>query len=771
MLRLSFILVAALAPIGRGVAQETAAPPSRPESMLPIGTLVYVGTDDLEALVKRTAASPMGKILAEQEVKDFLAKPLAQARKAIDEGVAMAKQQPQLAGVDLDLDKILAGAYGRAFLAITHFEFGLKENALDPNAIDVGLVIGLEPKAGAVDVLKLVRQVVGQLLASAGPEAPKFESIEANGVTYERLKNPHGSGALCFASFGGMTVMSLSEKAIAGMAANVKAPAGSLTSDPEFTRCVAAVGAPSGGDLVLYAQIGRLLDKVAHLALAGMALHGENEAAPIVAKLLELSKITTIGPSYATAQWRDGTAVTLAYSEVDPSVGGLCALAAKRPVDLGLIKRVPKDALSFSIGSFDLAPVWDTIFGALKEGAPKIHEAAMEKVHEFETMVAGADAQGNPNWDVRRDLLGVLGGRMMSISTPGAGSALGPGADHVFWIETSNPQTLEKSLGYLFALPGQLSGTPINFKEQVYGDAKLEVLDAMSLGPLAMMAGSMQLTWCIQGGRFWFATTTKAMKKALDAEKPPQPDPATGAPPPPREDITAKADFAKRWVAPPKDAVVTAVSYSDTATNFENSYQGLVGLIPMLQMGLQQQGMKDLPFDISLLPTGETIAQHLFGTVEVSYRVGERAHMSQIRGPFGPEMALAVGGLVAAGAGMIAYQQAEKSTTPVERTHKTAKGATDSDPVKQARHDLADISASITVYIITNMKPPEALEDLTKPAADYPKGYTNGQPIPKDPWGHAYAYTTDGKDNYKLWSFGPNGVDDHGEGDDIVAGH
>jgi hypothetical protein len=500
--------------------------------------------------------------------------------------------------------------------------------------------------------------------------------------------------------------------------------------------------------------------------MAGMGANGDNEAAPIIAKMLDLSKIAAIGPTYATAQWRDGTSVGLSYSEVDPNAGGLCALAAKQPVDVNLIKLVPKDALSFSIGSADLAPIWDTIFGALKEGAPAIHEMAMQKVHAFETTVAGADAQGNPNWDIRRDLLGVIGGHMMSVSTPGAGSMMGPGADSVFWIETSNPQTLEKSLGYLFAIPGQMLGNPINFKEQVYGDVKLKVLDAMSLGPLAMAAGSMQPTYCIHGGRFWFATTTKALKKAIDAEKPPQPDPATGAVPPPRENITAKADFAKRWVDPPKGAIVTGVSYSDTATNFENTYQSLLGLIPMMQMGLQQQGIKDLPFDVSLLPTGEAIAQHLFGTVQLSYRVGDRAHMTQSRGPFGPETVLAMGGLVAVGAGMIAYQQQHKAATDAHqrKAAKTAKG----DPVKQAQHDLADVTASITVYIITNNKPPASLDELTKPTPDYPKGYTQGQPIPVDPWGHAYAYTTDGKDNYKIWSFGPNGVDDHGTGDDVV---
>ena len=316
MLRLSFLLVAALAPLGLGVAQQTVAPSPRPESILPNGTLLFAGTDDFDTLVKRTKGSPLGKILAEQEVKDFLAKPIAEMRKAIDQGVAMAKQQPQLASLDLDVDKILAGAYGRAFLAITHFDFELKDGALDPNAIDVGLVIGLEPRAGAVDILGTIKQVVTQLLASAGPEAPKFETIDAGGVSYDRVKNPHDADALCFATLGGMTVMSLSEKSITAIAGSSKSASLALAADPDFARCVGAVGAPASGDLVLFAQLGRLADKAGHLALAAMSKDGDKETAAIFAKMLDLSKITSVGPSYVTAQWRDGTSVNLAYSEI-----------------------------------------------------------------------------------------------------------------------------------------------------------------------------------------------------------------------------------------------------------------------------------------------------------------------------------------------------------------------------------------------------------------------------------------------------------------------
>jgi len=410
--------------------------------------------------------------------------------------------------------------------------------------------------------------------------------------------------------------------------------------------------------------------------------------------------------------------------------------------------------------------VWDTVVATMKDAAPAQHDEVMGMLKAFEAQLGGADAEGNPKWSLRRDLLGVLGGRMMSMTIPSAGSLLGPGGDTVGWIETSNAEQLAKSLALVLAfVDTQLAdneGFKIKFKEQAYGDVKLQVLDTSKLGMLAMAAGSMQPSWCIHDGKFWFGTTTKSLKKALDGQKP-----ATPADPnvPPPENILAKADFAKRWVEPPAGTVVTSVEYGDTATIFENTYQQLMQVVPMLTTtGV----MKDIPIDISLLPTAEAIGQHLFGTVTVSYRVGDHGHMTQSRGPFGPEAAVVLGGVIAGVATMVAYQK-EHALTAEHAGAKRSKGGVPApvDPSQKVNTDFADLSASITVYIIANNKPPAELADLTKPATDYPKGYTQGQPLPVDPWGHAYAYSTDGKDDYKLWSLGPSGIDEKGAGDDI----
>ncbi len=729
----------------------------RPEALLPPDTLMYVGTDDFEAARAAGALGPMGRVMAEQEVKEFLEKPLAELRKAIDMGVAMAKQQPALAGVEMDIDKMMAGPYGRSFLAITHLHLPV-EAAKNPALIDIGLVVGIEPRGGT-DLVGMVKQLLTSVARTEGAETTTIDTVTVNGVAIDRIKAKDAPISLCFANLGGVSVMSLSERVIGEMAGRVAGGQPSLLASPDFARGVAGAGAAGKGDLSVYMHVGRMLGMVRNVIDMAVAAEGEvaGEPARIARAVFDALNTDAFGPMYAVSTWKDGVAVNTAYSEVDPDAKGLAALARAQPIDRGLMQLVPKDALSFSLGHFDLTGFWDMAMGALKNASPEMHQQALAGIRNAEMMVAGADEQGNPNWDVRRDLIGALAGRMMSMSIPGAGSMLGPGGDTILWIESPNPAALEKSLMHLWALPGKLADFPINWKEQMHGNAKLMVLDPMSLGPAAMMAGQLSLTWTIHDGKFWFSTSTKSLKKALDSR-------AT----PPTENITAKADFAKRFVEPPQGAILTSLSYGDTAANFENSYTQILGVLPMVMMGMQQGGMEELPMDLSLLPTAEAISKHLFGTVSMSYQVGN-GHVVVSRGPFGAETtvgAMVAGMGIAAGAGLMAQrQQVSRMGAPPAPVEE----ARPMEPADQTRADLADFSQAITVYMIEYGKPPASLAELTQPKPEYPQGFLEGAVLKNDPWGRAYAYSTDGAEKYTIWSFGANGVDDKGAGDDIVV--
>jgi len=738
------------------VAQTPDAPP-RPEQLLPPETILYVGTDDVDVLLGRGRHTPVGRILAEPEMKDFLEKPIAEFRKLVEQGVAAAKQLPALAPVDLNPEKLLAGPFGRAFLAVTHVHLPPAE-AFDPAAIDLGLVVGLEARAGAVDVLALMRSVVGALAESEGAGSVTIETVQADGLSYDRIRAGGGAPPLCFANVGGLSLFTLSERTLTAIATRARESGPSLRSDPAFVRAVAATRAPATGDVVVFVQLGRLFDLVHQGVSLGMTLEGEKKGLAIVNTIFDALRLSALGPAYATStQDENGTAVELSYTEIDPSAGGVSALFRAVPIDRGALARIPKNALSFSLSSFELAPIWDMVMMGLQLADPAIHEQVTAQIRAFELEAGGADEQGAPIWNIRRDLIGAIGGRMMSVSTPGAATMFGPGGDVVVSIETPEPARLETSLQHLFAMAGKLIGTPINFKEQMHGGAKLRVLDPMSLGPVAMVAGSLQITYSITGGRFWFATTTKALKKALDAMDAP-----------PADNITMKPDFAARYVEPPQGAIVTSLSYGDTAANFENTYTAIMGVLPMLLMGLPQSEVGELPIDMMLLPTAETISKHLFGTVSLSYQAGAHGRVSITRGPFGVETGLVIAA-GAAGAGALIGARADAARTasrppPGRRSERAPSG----DPADQARRDLAEINSAITVYVIEYGKAPATLAELVKSSPEYPEGLLGRAALPDDPWGHAYAYSTDGADGYTVWSFGPNGVDDSATGDDVV---
>jgi len=89
-----------------------------------------------------------------------------------------------------------------------------------------------------------------------------------------------------------------------------------------------------------------------------------------------------------------------------------------------------------------------------------------------------------------------------------------------------------------------------------------------------------------------------------------------------------------------------------------------------------------------------------------------------------------------------------------------------------AKADIeAHISLALDLYEMDNGVYPSDLKLLRESSdTDTWKGpYLKKEP--KDPWGNTYKYETPGKNNkqdYDLYSYGPNGGDDGGGGDDIA---
>ncbi len=94
-------------------------------------------------------------------------------------------------------------------------------------------------------------------------------------------------------------------------------------------------------------------------------------------------------------------------------------------------------------------------------------------------------------------------------------------------------------------------------------------------------------------------------------------------------------------------------------------------------------------------------------------------------------------------------------------------GKTDQAKRAAAQADIeVNIASGLDLYEVDNGSFPDNLEILLE-KKDRKGPYLKKRPI--DPWGHPYKYVHPGvHGDYDLYSFGKDGVDNNGEGDDLT---
>jgi general secretion pathway protein G len=94
-------------------------------------------------------------------------------------------------------------------------------------------------------------------------------------------------------------------------------------------------------------------------------------------------------------------------------------------------------------------------------------------------------------------------------------------------------------------------------------------------------------------------------------------------------------------------------------------------------------------------------------------------------------------------------------------------GRTEQAKRAAAKADIeANLASALDLYEIDSGSYPDSLDVLME-KKDGKGPYVKKSPI--DPWGHPYRYTYPGAHgDYYLYSFGKDGVDNNGEGDDVA---
>jgi hypothetical protein len=254
----------------------------------------------------------------------------------------------------------------------------------------------------------------------------------------------------------------------------------------------------------------------------------------------------------------------------------------------------------------------------------------------------------------------------------------------------------------------------------------------------------------------------KEIKRLQDLAAPA--DPSAAAPAETGDEPAPQAIHVARALAP---ADATAVGYMDWAQLFAGGYEG--GKAMLALMG----GRLELPFDPTLLPEAELFTQFY----EPSFywtRVGQDGVYSRGESSIGPEAALGI--LGAAGLASFIVKDAigpkpPQASSPPKAVEAPLEPAV-LEPEAQleaTRKTLRFLATRLAVYKLEAKRYPARLEDLLLPTASFPRGFLDGRELPRDSWKNAFSYsaTADGSD-YRLWSMGPDGVDQSGEGDDLV---
>lgn len=210
-------------------------------------------------------------------------------------------------------------------------------------------------------------------------------------------------------------------------------------------------------------------------------------------------------------------------------------------------------------------------------------------------------------------------------------------------------------------------------------------------------------------------------------------------------------------------AGAATVSYADWAGFVGGVYSQLKAFGPMLAGA-------GLPVDVAALPSAEVLTRH-FQPSERRVRIVDGAVQHSARSSFGPELSatplLAFGGLFSMTRAVAAQDIAVAEAAPMALP--PGEVAEDFDPAEDRTIDaLVQVSVALTLYQLDHDDAvPATLDVLTKAAANYPKGYLEGS-VPTDAWGNALVFKPNGKE-FSLYSIGANGVDEGGEGDDIVG--
>lgn|GEM_PF-2174341 len=732
---LSTLLALALVPAALPAGSDD------PAQLLPANTLIYFGSTSVQAGFEASKNTAMARILREGEVKAFLNQPLAAANQVIAAGLGMMKDetdQLQAAaaelglGADIALDETdtflslssdTAPPVGRTFVAVTHIGMPTAGAPGAPMVPEVGMAIGVE----------LIDMDMGEMLASLWSQIPLPDANGSyGGVDYLAKASPYGT--LCLGTFDQLVVVTTSPQALHGIIDRINGTATgpSLAEAPEYRLMVEAAGGLLPGGSSWFVRAAPIAGIVRMGLSMGLPMSGEvtPEDAQKILSVFDSMGFTAIDMMGGTsAVGSDGLVYGTSVASIDPGVPGLLSkLAAPgAALDVSVFSEIPSDAIGASAMSLgtQFVDMYDFVVATMDQVEPQAAEAARSALNGL-----------MGDYSLRNDVLGNVHGRLVTYAVPGHGLMGAP--DTVVRVGLADGERFVGALSVLLDAVSAEVGMPLSLQEQEHESGSYYRID-LSATPVGMM---MQPAFALRDGEIVFSSNETQLKSILNGAS--------------ASESLWDNDRLKTFVTSLEvQGAVSGVSYTDLRASFGTQYPQLTGAAAMIP------GLSGLPIDLSKLPLESTIGQHLTESFTGIYRTEDGLDVSRSVSQFrmSDMLPLAlIAGALAAG------QELGISLDEIE---------VEIDPSEQVQFDLRELKASITIFKITEGGYPDSLQDLMRPLDEYPGGVYQHDVLPLDPWGNSYRFAMETHPKKrklmpKLWSIGPNGIDENGTGDDIL---
>lgn len=715
------------------------APAEDPARLLPADTLIYFGSNSLKAGQEASRNTAMRRILDEPEMRSFLHQPTRAAEQVLaslmsnfreemgDGGESLGITLPE--SFSLDITKTEEPLpFGQFFVGLTHIGMpGMPGMPMDRP--DVGLVIGLELlDAAHVDLLKTLW---------SGIPLPESKGSHG-GVDYLTRAEPNLGFGVSLAMLGQVAVITSSELTLHGVIDRSRGgDAASLATSADYQQILKAGGGlPSGGSsyIVRLGVLAPTIQMLLSLAAQDGMPPELSQKVLAVFDSIGLSAVQFVGGVSSVAA--DGKIHNSGIFAVDPASRSLIGklMVSSQPIDVSKLSSIPRDCQSATLAHMGsaLVTVYDFVMGAVESIDPDVATVVKSDLAKFM-----GDA------DLRNDVFANLNGPVMSMSLPGTSLMAQP--ESLGTVGLQDGPKLAAALRQIGSAALAMAGpqSPVKLKES---DHEGTPFFEFELGGQLAMMGAMgfQPAFAVEGDRLSYSTSVRRLKTFLNGSL----DTAKGS-------LKDDARFVAFVEGLSQRGAVTTLAYTNTKMSFGTMYGSVVSQLPMVGMFLGE-----LPMDFSKLPVAETISKHLDASYAGSYSPAPGRHVmvsiSEVQLADLLPMVFVLG-LAVAG------PQLGIDAAPM--------GEPTVDPLEVVQQDLRELKASLRVYKLDQGTYPKALTDLLQPLQEFPEGAYPHSSLPTDPWGNEYQYALvekRGRETPMVWSFGPNGADDAGEGDDIV---